>query len=822
MRFPLFLFLLLIAVPASAVNDTLIQRKRTQAVRVERSFDIDGLLQEPAWQSIPIAANFIQNSPTEGAAVSFDTEVKIAYDNTTLYIGAMMYDNHPDSISKQSGIRDSYLNADNFRVVFDTYNTQQDAFIFIVTASGVQSDSRMTDPNYNAVWKSNVKILPNGWSVEIAIPWSALRFPTEDDRAWGVQFTRNIQRKFEFDQWALTPKGQANPMKYYGLLQGLKNIVSPLRLSLTPYATAIWERDQRFGPQEGSGSLAGGMDVKYGINESFTLDMTLLPDFSQVQSDNIVKNLRAFEVQFADFRPFFTEGVDLFQRGNLFYSRRIGKTPDLFYSVPYMTNDNEVVIKNPSRAKLLNATKVSGRTNNGIGIGVLNAIVDNTYATVRDTLTGAERRILTEPRSNYNIAVFDKQLDHGSNVYFINTNVIRSGKNPSSNVTGAGFSFNDKANIWNVSGNGGLSNNMTPDPNESGVFTSNIGYRYDLGAAKTSGTWQFGASREEVHRNWDINDLGINFETNYAANNAFISYNQFNPKGAFNMLNITLSNNYTYNLQSKDRMSYMINFNFFGQLTNFWTIYFGGDLSPVEELDFFEPRTPGRYYTKPKSATVWGGVNTNTNKKLSGGINFWGGSSGYISPTIPRNPWLGIGGNITWRATDRFSMDIFCDQSNDIGDRGFVFKESDGTIVFGRRILHGMTSNINFSYVFKTDMTISVLGRHYWQSGKYTNYYVLLEDGYLRDYVNYSNNHDFNFNSFNVDIVYSWIFAPGSILSASYRLNTLQEDQFVNYNYWKNFSGTVQGPQYNQFSLRVLYFIDYLYIKKWQDNRKNR
>jgi len=472
MRFPLLLSLLIVATQAIAGNDTLIQRKRTQAIRVDRSFDIDGLLQEPAWQSIPVAANFIQNSPTEGAPVSFDTEVKIAFDNTTLYIGAMMYDQQPDSISKQSGIRDSYLNADNFRVVFDTYNTQQDGFIFIVTASGVQSDSRMTDPNYNAVWKSNVKILPNGWSVEIAIPWSALRFPTEDDRTWGVQFTRNIQRKFEFDQWALTPKGQANPLKYYGLLEGLKNIASPVRLSLTPYSTAIWERDQRFGPQVGLGSLAGGMDVKYGLNESFTVDMTLLPDFSQVQSDNIVKNLRAFEVQFTDFRPFFTEGVDLFQRGNLLYSRRIGKTPDLFYSVPYMTNDNEVVIKNPSRAKLINATKVSGRTNHGIGIGVLNAIVDNTCATVRDTITGMERRILTEPRSNYNIVVFDKQMDHGSNVYFINTNVIRAGKNPSSNVTGAGFSLNDKSNIWNVSGNSGLSNNMTPDPNENGVFRS--------------------------------------------------------------------------------------------------------------------------------------------------------------------------------------------------------------------------------------------------------------------------------------------------------------------------------------------------------------
>jgi hypothetical protein len=810
-----FLLLISICLPSFAhagntTDDTAaIVRKSVDAVRVSVAPHIDGSLEDEAWKNAPIATQFVQNSPVQGADVSFQTEVRILYDNTSLYIGAMMYDNAPDSIMRQLGLRDDYLTADNFGVVFDTYNTEQDAFVFAVTASGVQSDSRWSDNNYNAVWQSNVRILQNGWSVEIAIPWSALRFPTAKEQTWGMQLTRTIQRKNEFDQWALTPKDKPNPIKYWGLLSGLKDINVPVRLSLTPYLTTIWQNDDRFGPTPPSTSLSGGMNLKYGLNESFTLDMTLLPDFSQVKSDDMVKNLSPFEIQFNEQRPFFTEGVDLFSDGDIFYSRRIGKTPTEFYNAPSMTDSNEVIVKNPTQSKLLNATKLSGRTNNGMGIGVLNAFVDNTYAIARDTITGKERNILTEPRSNYNIVVFEKQLPNSSKVYFTNTNVIRSHGYRDANVTAAGFRLLNEKNTYAFYGNGGASNVMVPNDSVKSEFNSTIGYYYNIGFEKNSGKFQFGASRHDVNRNWDCNDMGINLETNYSNNNAWVSYNIFNPWKIFNNANFSLNGGYNYNLLTGRMTGISINPFAWAEFRNFWSAYAGSEYTPVDSRDYYEPRVDGRYYLRTRYTAFFGGINSNSTKKVYGSLNFHGGTTARISSTIPRNPWGGGSLYVTVRAGNRFTATAGSGFHGDWGDRGWVNEEDDGTIVFGRRIIRNMENNISASFVFMRDMSIGITARHFWSTGRYLDYFKLEEDGSLTAYPAYTGTHDFNFNTVNVDLVYNWIFAPGSVLSISWKQNVIAEESAVDYNYGYNLSHTLRSPQLNQVSVRVLYYLDY-------------
>lgn len=793
-------------------DDSLIVRKEYTTVRAGSIIRIDGVLDDAEWQRTTVANGFRQNSPIENAPAAFETDVRIMYDDVGIYIGAMMFDNAPDSIGRQLGIRDNYdLAADEFRIVFDTYNTQQDAFDFTLTASGVQLDNRFSDFNYNAVWRSAVQILSNGWSCEILIPWSALRFPTGNND-WGLQMTRRMTRNQEFDQWAITPKNVANGLKYWGLLKGLNEIDPPVRLSLTPYLTTIYQDDDRFGASETEFSIAGGMDLKWGINESFTVDMTLLPDFSQVQSDNVVKNLGAFEVPFQDFRPFFTEGVDLFQRGDLFYSRRIGKTPSQFYSCQYELDSNETLEKNPSRARLLNATKVSGRTNLGMGLGILNAYVDNTYATAKDTITGETRKILTEPRSNYNIFVIDKQIENSSSVYFINTNVIRTAGYRSSNVTGVGMTLNNKAMSWQINAHGAVSNVLYPVSNEISEFTSDIGYKYAIGLNKTSGAWQGGVSRSVLSRLWDADDLGLTFDNNFASNRAFLMFQQFNPKGIFNYRSHEISFNYNYNLQTgKNTYMGINNFNYL-QFRNFWSMYIGTEYVPQDFLDYFEPRVQGRTFIRTRMWNVFGGFNSNASKKLSTGIDFYGGRTAIVSPTIPANPWVGGGMYLRWRASNRLQITVFGNRHTDFGDRGWVNIEDDGTIVFGRRNIRNLELGGSVKYVFMKDMNITLSGRHYWATGQYTNYYVLREDGGLNDYVTYPGNHNFSFNSINVDVVYSWIFAPGSIISVAYKLNTLTEENVINYQYKYNFNNTIQSPQLNQLSVRVLYFLDYQYI----------
>lgn len=793
-------------------DDSTIVRRVYTTSRTAQAVKIDGALDDAAWQGVSVADKFEQNNPVEHGVVRNQTEVKIIYDNVGIYIGAMMYDNAPDSIGRQLGIRDNFnLVADRFRIVFDTYNTQQDAFDFEVTASGVQLDSRFSDFNYNGVWRSSVQIVSNGWICEMLIPWSALRFPTGNNE-WGMQITRSFVRNQEFDQWALTPKEVSNSLKYWGILSGLNDIDPPVRLSLTPYLTTIYQDDDRFGVSSPELSFAGGMDLKWGINESFTVDMTLLPDFSQVQSDNVVKNLGAFEQTFQEFRPFFTEGVDLFQAGDLFYSRRIGKTPTGFYSCQYELDSNEVIMKNPNRSRLLNATKISGRTNLGMGLGILNAFVENTYAEAKDTLTGETRNILTEPRSNYNIFVMDKQLENSSSVYFINTNVIRTGGNRSSNVTGAGAFLNNKANSYRVAIEGAVSNVMYPVSTEISEFTSDIGYKYRIAIDKTSGTWQGGISRNVLSRLWDADDLGVTFDNNFASNRVWGMYQLFNPKWIFRYASSDASVNYNYNLQTGKITYFGVNlFNYF-QFNNLSNFFIGFEWNPVDIYDYFEPRVTGRTFIRTRIQNVFMGYGTNYNKKFSVGAELYAGKTADISPTIPYNPWIGGSVRLTWRASDRLTMQIISGIHTDWGDRGWVNMEDDGDIIFGRRNIRNLDQQLSASYVFRKDMTISLNARHYWATGEYIGYYILQEDGTLNDYVTYGGNHDFSFNSINADVVYSWIFAPGSILSVAYKLNTMTEEQPINFSYKYNLENTMQAPQLNQLSVRVLYYLDYQYI----------
>jgi hypothetical protein len=228
----LFLGLIFLMQESLAQRDSVPTRKVYTTSRAASAPKIDGILNDLTWVSVPLMTDFKQKSPVYGTDCSQNMEVKIVYDNAAVYIGARLYDSHCDSIACQLGNRDGEVNADLFDVKFDTYNTEQDAFIFGLSASGVQFDSRFTDGLYNAVWESSVKIDSLGWVVEMKIPFSALRFPNKDVQLWGLQITRKINRNGEFDQWGLLPNGVSNFYKYWGLLKGIENIKQPIRLSL--------------------------------------------------------------------------------------------------------------------------------------------------------------------------------------------------------------------------------------------------------------------------------------------------------------------------------------------------------------------------------------------------------------------------------------------------------------------------------------------------------------------------------------------------------------------------------------------------------------
>jgi hypothetical protein len=303
-----------------------------------------------------------------------------------------------------------------FGIAIDAYNSGQNAFYFIVSAAGVQIDKIMSptgqDYNWDAVWNSAVQIDEDGWTVEIEIPYFALRFPQKPEQEWSINIMRRIERKRELSFWNYVNNAVNGFVTQFGVLTGIANIQPPLRLSFSPYMTAYFDHNGT----EGATSITGGMDLKYGINEAFTLDMTLIPDFGQVVSDNQVLNLSPFEIQFAENRPFFTEGTDIFNKGGLFYSRRVGQT---FGRA--QLNESETLISRPTEAPLLNATKISGRNDHGLGIGLFNAVTNATYATVLNEETGEQESRQVDPLTNFNVAVYDQNLKNNSNFSFINT-----------------------------------------------------------------------------------------------------------------------------------------------------------------------------------------------------------------------------------------------------------------------------------------------------------------------------------------------------------------------------------------------------------------
>jgi hypothetical protein len=289
------------------------QPKKIGAQKINTTIKIDGALDELIWAQSDTAVNFIQISPQLGAAATNKSKVSILYDDQAIYVGAFLY-NKPQNIRKQLTARDGEQrkDVDYFAVFFDTYNDDQNAVQFLVTTRNVQSDARLlpnlssqfgppSDYSWDAVWESKVQMHQNGWSVEMKIPYAALRFSKKEIQDWGVNFERYDRGSNENAYWNKIDPNQNGYVNQFGDMTGLQNIEPPLRLSLLPYVSA-GSRTVPYANRATSNTFlrSGGMDVKYGVNESFTLDATLIPDFGQVVSDNVVLNLTPYEVQFQE------------------------------------------------------------------------------------------------------------------------------------------------------------------------------------------------------------------------------------------------------------------------------------------------------------------------------------------------------------------------------------------------------------------------------------------------------------------------------------------------------------------------------------------
>ncbi len=332
-----------------------------QAAPLRGEVVIDGRLDEAVWATTPASTGFRQLEPNEGAPASQQTVVRVLYGESNLYIGARLYDEHPDEIIAALGRRDEYHRADWFTVSTDSYFNQKPAYTFAVNAAGVQLDGLRAgrlDTSWDALWTAAARVTDEGWVAEMRIPYAMLRFTEEEVQTWGIQFRRRIPRLSEVDEWKLIPRTErsAGVVAQYGLLTGLRDLEPHRNVQIRPYTLSRLETTEGApGELAAAGDFRVGGDLKVGLSSNITLDATINPDFGQVESDPAVLNLSAFATFFPEKRPFFLEGTEIFEfslgRGrDLLYTRRIG-----------------------GRAPIVGAAKISGRTGSGLAFGVLGA-----------------------------------------------------------------------------------------------------------------------------------------------------------------------------------------------------------------------------------------------------------------------------------------------------------------------------------------------------------------------------------------------------------------------------------------------------------------
>jgi uncharacterized protein DUF5916 len=391
---------------------------------------LDGRLDDPAWALGPPITDLIQQDPNEGAPVSERVEVRIVYDGDALYVSARLFDSEPRAIVSRLTRRDAATHSDEFRLLLDSYHDHRTAFQFAVNPAGVKTDVLIggdgdyEDDSWDPVWKAATAVDSLGWTVEMRIPFSQLRFSRAPEQVWGVRLVRWIQRKNELAMFPFVAKTDKGVASRFAHLEGIANVAAPHRLEVVPYTVSrgSFERPTAARDPFNDGSRysgGAGADVKYGVSSSLTLDATVNPDFGQVEVDPAYVNLTEFEQELQERRPFFIEGAEMFKFGGnggglvkfsdppqFFYSRRVG-------GPPHGDADGDYVDR-PENTTILAAAKLTGRRASGWSVGLLDALTGREWATVVDTTTGLHQANEVEPLTNYFAGRVKRELRGGN------------------------------------------------------------------------------------------------------------------------------------------------------------------------------------------------------------------------------------------------------------------------------------------------------------------------------------------------------------------------------------------------------------------------
>ncbi|NOZ03162.1 MAG: carbohydrate binding family 9 domain-containing protein [FCB group bacterium] len=736
------------------------------AHRLEHPLKIDGLLTEPLYDTTP-NQTFIQVDPDNGKPASESTQVWVGYDDNALYIGARLWDSQPDSIIGRMGRRDNDTNSDLFQVAIDSYHDKRSGYFFLINPSGAIQDGTIAndswfDNTWDGVWDSKAVIDDQGWTVEMRIPYSQLRFSKQDEYVWGIGFGRIIKRKNEQAFFTYFPRGESGIVSRFAVLKGITDITPPKRTEFLPYFTSGYSllpslKDNPFYKGKDT-KLNIGTDMKLGIGNNITIDATINPDFGQVEVDPSVINLSAYETYYEEKRPFFVEGANIFSFGkggpsnrwgfnfsepNFFYSRRIGRPPQGWVA----TNG---WVDKPQTTSILGAAKISGKLNGDWSIGGLSALTKREYARVNEDGNIREEEI--EPLTSYNLLRTQKEFNKGlQGLGLLSTYVRRNFKrealrdilSDNAFAFGAdGWTFLNNERDWVIAGWLGftevsgtktrmlsLQQNSShyfqrPDANHVAIdssMTKMRGFAGRMIVNKEKGHFTFNTGLGIISPGFESNDLGLNFGTDRINKHLVLGYKWYDPGKIFrySAINLAYSSNHNFGGVKINEMFFLFGY---AQLLNYWS--FNGFMGLGPETLSDTKLRGGPMVISPSGWFSNLNIRSDNRKDIIFGVgsSFGGGENGDWS----RSFW----GWVEFKLGTRLSFNVNPNYSQSKSVDQYVMSVIDKTAetMYGKRYIVAqinqtvLSSDIRIDYTFTPTLSLQAYFQPFIAVGKYSDF----------------------------------------------------------------------------------------------------
>lgn len=722
--------------------------RRFTATRIAKAPSIDGYLEPEIWQNLPVADSFVQRRPEAGKAATESTQVRLAYDDDAIYIAFTCFDSEPDKIIRRVCKRDTEGNSDFVEVDIDSYHDHRTGYTFVVNAAGIQEDDYRFDDDdadidWNAVWQAETKITDFGWTAELKIPFSCLRFnKTDSAQTWGINFVRVIRRKNETTMWAPILPEHQGWISRLGHLEGIKISDGGRHIEILPYAVSSSQfAPKTMGNPDGRDYYSNtGVDLKYGFMRRFnvTIDAAINPDFGQVEVDPAVLNLSTYETFYPEKRPFFIEGNKYFETDfNLFYSRRIGRAPQ------YYPADASYYLDYPKSTTILGAMKIIGKSPDGWVFGAINALTDEEKVRYVDT-AGANRTAIVERLADYNIVRLKKEFTGGSSVGLMSTAVYQGKSIP---VYSGGidwtYAIKDRSYTWEFQA--------------VGSRDGGNGWGFNTKFSKNSGKhfrWAVGMEKES--KQLDLNRLGYIRRANYQAGWAWLQYRLLDNPLIFREIYNNWNFWQSFNGQG-NRLNHGINYNFWIIWPNNWGTAGGFELN-AGTFDDRETRG-GPLYRLPPSWGVWGNIDSDYSKILA--------FSGWFSTgTYRRGRYLSFGNQETFKPSDNISLTIGPSFDKSWNQYRWVGTQSDSlgeNHVFGRLKTEMLNLNIRLLTTFSKKANVELYSQILLASGDYKDFVELIDPyrfGPLE--TAFAGNPDFRSHSFIFNAIFTYEYLPGS------------------------------------------------------------